>query len=126
MKGQYNYSSIEDSEVVLIFERNDVGSKKLSQVLSEQTRDPSAFLNVMCLLKYVLNCGSIFHISIRIKCNRISESFLYWVFGLRPSSYVLSRTLDVPLHNTRRWTTFKGTVSRVTYTVVPLWKVAYL
>jgi hypothetical protein len=30
--------------------------KKLSQVLSEQTSDTSAFLNATCLLKYVLNC----------------------------------------------------------------------
>jgi hypothetical protein len=56
IKRQFIYSSIEDSEVVLVSERNDAGLKKLSQVLSEQTSDSSAFLNVMCLLKYVLNC----------------------------------------------------------------------
>jgi hypothetical protein len=38
-------------EVVLIFERNNAGLKKLSQVLTEQTSDSSAFLNVMCLFK---------------------------------------------------------------------------
>jgi hypothetical protein len=43
------YSSIEDSEVVPVFERNNAGLKKL-------TSDSSAFLNAMCLLKYVLNC----------------------------------------------------------------------
>jgi hypothetical protein len=47
---------MEDSEVVLVSERNDAGLKKLSQVLSEQTRDSPTFLNVTCLLKYVLNC----------------------------------------------------------------------
>jgi hypothetical protein len=34
-----------DSEVVLVFERNNAGLKKLS----EQTSDSSAFLNTMCL-----------------------------------------------------------------------------
>jgi hypothetical protein len=37
LKRQYIYSSIEDSEVVLVFERNNAGLKKLSQILSEQT-----------------------------------------------------------------------------------------
>jgi hypothetical protein len=41
---------------VLVCERNDAGLKELSQVLSEQTSDSSAFLNATCLLKYVLNC----------------------------------------------------------------------
>jgi hypothetical protein len=36
-KKQYIYSSIEDSEAVLVFERNNAGFKKLSQVVSEQT-----------------------------------------------------------------------------------------
>jgi hypothetical protein len=50
------------------------------QILSEQTSDSSAFLNVLCLLKYVLNCEQhffVFHISIQINCNRISMSLLY-------------------------------------------------
>jgi hypothetical protein len=51
---QYMYSSTEGSEIVLGFERNNAGLKKLPQVLSEQTSDSSAFLNAMCLLKY---CG---------------------------------------------------------------------
>jgi hypothetical protein len=55
IKRQYIYSSIEDSEVVLVFERNKAGLQKLSQVLSEQKSDSSAFLNSTCLLKYVLN-----------------------------------------------------------------------
>jgi hypothetical protein len=38
---QYIYSSIEDSEVVLVFERNNVGLKKLFHVLPEQTSDSS-------------------------------------------------------------------------------------
>jgi hypothetical protein len=38
--------------VVLVLERNNAGLKKLSQVLSGQTSDSSAFLNVTCLLKY--------------------------------------------------------------------------
>jgi hypothetical protein len=45
------YSSVEDSEVVLVSEL-----KKLSQVLSEQTSDSPAFVNAVCLLKYVLRC----------------------------------------------------------------------
>jgi hypothetical protein len=54
IKRQYIYPSIEDSEVVLVFESNNVGLKKLSEVLSQQTSDSSAFLNVtMCLLRYV-------------------------------------------------------------------------
>jgi hypothetical protein len=52
----YIHSSIGDSEVVLGFERNNAGLKKLSKLLSEQRSDSSAFLNAMCLLKYVLNC----------------------------------------------------------------------
>jgi hypothetical protein len=40
---------------VLVCERNNAGLKKLSQVLSEQTSDSSAFLNATCF-KYVLNC----------------------------------------------------------------------
>jgi hypothetical protein len=51
IKIQHIYSSIEDSEVVRVFERNNEDLKKLSQVLSEQTSDSSAFLNVTCLLK---------------------------------------------------------------------------
>jgi hypothetical protein len=35
IKRQYINSSIEDSEVVLVFERNKAGLKKLSQVLFE-------------------------------------------------------------------------------------------
>jgi hypothetical protein len=34
VKRQYIYSSTEDSEVVLVSERNNAGLKKLSQVLS--------------------------------------------------------------------------------------------
>jgi hypothetical protein len=33
IKGQYIYSSIEDSEVVLVFERNNAGLKKLPSVV---------------------------------------------------------------------------------------------
>jgi hypothetical protein len=56
VKRQYIYSSIKDSEVVLVFERNNPGLKKPPQVLSEQTSDSSAFLNAMRLSKYVLDC----------------------------------------------------------------------
>jgi hypothetical protein len=41
------------SEVVLVFESNNACLKK---VLSEQTSDSCAVLNVMCLLKYLLSC----------------------------------------------------------------------
>jgi cobalamin-dependent methionine synthase I len=47
IKIQYIYSTTEDSEVVLVFERTNAGSKKLSQVLSEETSDSSAFLYAM-------------------------------------------------------------------------------
>jgi hypothetical protein len=57
-----------------------------TQLLSQQTSDSSAFLNAMCLLKYVLNyetAFSIFHISIRINCNRITEGLLFTVLSQR-------------------------------------------
>jgi hypothetical protein len=56
IKRQYIYWPIEDSEVVLVFERNNVGVKNLSSFLFEQTSDSFAFLNATCLSKYVLNC----------------------------------------------------------------------
>jgi hypothetical protein len=68
IKLQYVYSSIGDSQVVLVFGRNDAGLKKLSQVLSEQTGDSSAFLNTTCLLNYILNSYLI----------RISDDLLYF------------------------------------------------
>jgi hypothetical protein len=55
IKRQYIYSPTEDSEAVLVFERNNVGFKRC-QVMSQQTSDSSAFLNVICHLKCVLNC----------------------------------------------------------------------
>jgi hypothetical protein len=64
------YSSTENSEVVLVFERNNAGFNKLSEVLPEETSDSSAFLNVTFILKYVLNYDQhiffFFHILIRI------------------------------------------------------------
>jgi hypothetical protein len=78
---------MENSEVVLVSERNDAGLKKVSQVLSDQTNDSSTFQNTMCLLKYVLNCEENFYFlffifrcglsDVRINCDRISEGFLY-------------------------------------------------
>jgi hypothetical protein len=81
IKRQYVHSSIEDSEVMPVFEDNNAGLKKLSQVLPEQTSDSSAFLNATCPLKYVPTVNSIFHISmalldIRINCNRIGEGLM--------------------------------------------------
>jgi hypothetical protein len=49
------YSSIDNSEVVLAFERSNPGLKKLS-IFSEYESDSSAFLNATCLLKHVLDC----------------------------------------------------------------------
>jgi hypothetical protein len=43
-------------EVVLVFERNNSGLKKVSQVLSEQTSDSSAFLNAI-----YATMNSVFH-----------------------------------------------------------------
>jgi hypothetical protein len=62
---------------------NNASLKKLS-VMSEQTRDSSAFLIVMYLLKYVLNCEPYFslHIfrfglsDIQIICNRIGDGLM--------------------------------------------------
>jgi hypothetical protein len=48
---------------------------ELSQVLSEQTSDSSAFLNAMCL--YVFNCEQHFSFFDPINCNRIRESLQY-------------------------------------------------
>jgi hypothetical protein len=56
IKIQNFYSSIDDSVFVLVFESNNADFKKLSQVLSEQTRDSFAFIKVVRLLKLVLNC----------------------------------------------------------------------
>jgi hypothetical protein len=51
IRRKHIYSSIGDSEVVLVSERNDAGLMKLSQVLSKRTSDSPAFLNAMRLLK---------------------------------------------------------------------------
>jgi hypothetical protein len=81
---QYIYSPTDDSEVVLVFERNNAGLKNLSSVFfSEQKSDSSVFLNVTRFLKYILNCEQHFSFfifwswlpDIRINCNRISEDF---------------------------------------------------
>jgi hypothetical protein len=57
-------------EVVLAFESNNAGLKKLSQILYMQSNDSSAYLNATtCFLKYVLKCERhlfIFLFSIRI------------------------------------------------------------
>jgi hypothetical protein len=50
------HSPTEDPEVAAVFERNNAGLRKLSQVLSEQTSDSSAFLSAVCILKYALKC----------------------------------------------------------------------
>jgi hypothetical protein len=50
VKRQCIYSSIEDSEVILVF--NEImQARRNCQVLSEQTSDSSTFLNVMCHLE---------------------------------------------------------------------------
>jgi hypothetical protein len=67
IKRQYIYSSVEDSEVVLVSERNNAGLKRLSQILSEQTSVSSAFLNAM-----YSTVNRIFQISIRIIRHPIS------------------------------------------------------
>jgi hypothetical protein len=67
-------SSIEDSEVVLVFERNNAGLKKLCKVFVWTDK------RLICLLKCNVSfkvmystVNSIFHVSIRINCNRVSE-----------------------------------------------------
>jgi hypothetical protein len=52
IKRQYIYSSIEDSEVVPVFDH----LKKLSSFCLNRQATQSAFLSAMCVLKYVLNC----------------------------------------------------------------------
>jgi hypothetical protein len=49
IKRQHIYSSIDDSEAVLVFERNNAGLKKLPS--SVWTKNSSAFLNALCLFK---------------------------------------------------------------------------
>jgi hypothetical protein len=76
-------------KLYLFFELNDVGLRKLSRVLPEQTSDSSAFLNAMCLLKNALNCEQYYSFftyqsgisDIQINCNRIIESLLYCICG---------------------------------------------
>jgi hypothetical protein len=51
LKEYKDNSWIEDSEFLLVFEHNNSGLNNLSQVLSEETSNSSAFLNAMCLLK---------------------------------------------------------------------------
>jgi hypothetical protein len=66
------------------------------QVLSEQTSDSSAFLNVTWLLEYVLNCEQHFSFSIfwsglsdtRINCNGISEGLLLYSSSLQTSTFI--------------------------------------
>jgi hypothetical protein len=58
---------MEDTEVVLVFECNNAGLKKLCQVFYS-----SAFLNPT----YVLNLNRIFHILSRIKFNGISKGLV--------------------------------------------------
>jgi hypothetical protein len=77
IKRQCIYSSTEDSEVVLVFERNNAGLKKLS-ILSEQTSDSSAFLNAMRLLNYVLNFKQ--HFSFFIFPSRLTVTGLARVY----------------------------------------------
>jgi hypothetical protein len=84
VKRQYIYSSIEVSEVVLVFERNNAGLKKLPQVLSEQTSGSSAFLNATCLFKDVLNCEenfSFYTFLIWINSKWIRENLLYTLYS---------------------------------------------
>jgi hypothetical protein len=55
------------------------------KVLSEQTSDSSSFLNAMCpfnLWTQLWTAFFIFHISIRINFNRISEGLLYYPSNL--------------------------------------------
>jgi hypothetical protein len=55
IKRQFIYSSIEGSEVALVFERNNAGLKKLSNFYSHQTSDSSAILNAIYLSEYAHN-----------------------------------------------------------------------
>jgi hypothetical protein len=69
IKRQYIYSSIEDSEVLHVFERNNARFEETVEVLSEQKSDSSAFLNVMCLLMYS-TANSSFHFSYSVRIIR--------------------------------------------------------
>jgi hypothetical protein len=56
MKRKYTYSSTEHSEVVLIFERNDAGLKKLSNFVWTEKWLICLPKRLMCLFKYVVKC----------------------------------------------------------------------
>jgi hypothetical protein len=68
--------------------------------MSEQASDSSAFLNVMCLLKYVLNCEQHFSFfmfrsglsDIRVNCNRIIEGSLYSYYNGRKQMFTPKKT----------------------------------
>jgi hypothetical protein len=74
------------TQKLCVFERNNAVLKKPSSFFfhPEQTLYSSAFINALCLLKYVLNCEQTFFIfrsglsDILINRNRISEGLVYW------------------------------------------------
>jgi hypothetical protein len=97
IRGQYFHSSIEDPEIVCLFiYLFDVmlPFRWISQILYQETSDWSVVLNFTCFLKYVLDCKQnfIFHISIPINCNQISEGLLYtrtFCFARRASVVII-------------------------------------
>jgi hypothetical protein len=74
---QYIYSSIEDSEVVLVFERNDAGLKKLVEFSLLKCH---VFLCTQLLTVFVIFRSELTDIC--INSNRISEGLLCATNGL--------------------------------------------
>jgi hypothetical protein len=74
IKGQCIYSSTEDSEVVLVSQRNDAGLKKLQD---KQVSGRHAYCKI-CTQLWTSFFN--FFVSIRIKCNRISQLLLCFLF----------------------------------------------
>jgi hypothetical protein len=72
----YIYSLTKGLEVGLVFECNNAELKELSSFVCAEKWDLSDFRNAICLLKYILNCESIFHIWTWINCSQISEGLL--------------------------------------------------
>jgi hypothetical protein len=107
-------------EAVLVSERNNAGLKKLSQVVSEQTSDSSAFLNAMCLLKYVLNCEQ--HFSCFILRSGLIVTGLarvYSITKLRPRSGILVKLTVTQLVKKKKEPIFCGTWRPIIVFAIP-------
>jgi hypothetical protein len=72
------------------------------QVLSEQTSNSSAFLNVMCLVHYVLNCEQHFSFSIfrfGLSDSRISEGLLLYSSPLKMCIFICNECIHTSVRD---------------------------